>query len=124
MGAAAASKQETGSVMSTVGQIEKRTQARVVQLFQNQLGYDHLGNWIDRVGNANIEPTYLRPFLEAKGYAHRRLQDSMVLCPRTVSVFIHLRRVNMPTNLDLDESTREAMERLICGSWVWSSLGR
>ena len=55
--------------MSTVGQIEKRTQSRVVQLFQDQLGYDYLGNWIDRVGNANIEPGYLRPFLEAKGYA-------------------------------------------------------
>jgi hypothetical protein len=71
MGAAAASKQEAGSVMSTVGQIEKRTQARVVQLFQDQLGYDHLGNWIDRAGNANIEPAYLRPFLEAKGYSPR-----------------------------------------------------
>jgi len=55
--------------MSTVGQIEKRTQARVVRLFQDQLGYDYFDNWLDRAGNTNIEPTYLRPFLEAKGYA-------------------------------------------------------
>lgn len=55
--------------MSTVGQIEKQTQARVVKLFQDQLGYDYLGNWIDRVGNANIEPDLLRPHLVAKGYA-------------------------------------------------------
>ena len=54
--------------MSTVGQIQKRTQARVTKLFQDQFGYDHHGNWIDRAGNANIEPTFLRPFLEAKGY--------------------------------------------------------
>ena len=55
--------------MSTVGQIEKRTQARVVRLFQDQLGYDYFDNWLDRAGNTNIEPAYLRPFLEAKGYA-------------------------------------------------------
>jgi type I restriction enzyme R subunit len=54
--------------MSTVGQIEKKTQARVVALFRNQLGYDYLGNWIDREGNRNIEEMYLRPFLKARGY--------------------------------------------------------
>ena len=54
--------------MSTVGQIEKRTQARVVRLFQDQLGYDYLGNWIDRDGNRNIETAFLRSYLEAKGY--------------------------------------------------------
>ena len=32
--------------MSTVGQIEKRTQARIVALFQERLGYDYLGNQI------------------------------------------------------------------------------
>jgi hypothetical protein len=55
--------------MSTVGQIEKKTQARVVQLFQDQLGYAYLGNWIDRAGNSNIEQDYLRRYLVAKGYA-------------------------------------------------------
>jgi hypothetical protein len=32
--------------MSTVGQIEKKTQERVVKLFCDTLGYDYLGNWI------------------------------------------------------------------------------
>jgi hypothetical protein len=50
--------------MSTVGQIEKRTQARVVALFRDRLKYDYLGNWIDREGhegkgNRNIEPEYV-----------------------------------------------------------------
>ena len=40
--------------MSTVGQIEKATQARVVALLQLQLGYNYLGNWIDQ-DNANID---------------------------------------------------------------------
>ena len=60
--------------MSTVGQIEKKTQKRVVDLFRNVLGYDYLGNWIDRAEktgrpNRNIEKKYLRPFLEKQGYA-------------------------------------------------------
>ena len=41
--------------MSTVGQIEKKTQQRVVKLFREQLGYDYLGDWTDREGNRNIE---------------------------------------------------------------------
>lgn len=59
--------------MSTVGQIERRTQKRVVDLFRNALDYEYLGNWIDRaekIGrpNRNIEDEYLRPFLERQGY--------------------------------------------------------
>lgn len=59
--------------MSTVGQIERRTQKRVVDLFRNVLGYDYLGNWIDRANkigraNRNIEEEYLRPFLAKRGY--------------------------------------------------------
>ena len=33
--------------MTTVGQIEKATQARVLALLQHRLGYRYLGNWID-----------------------------------------------------------------------------
>jgi type I restriction enzyme R subunit len=33
--------------MSTVGQIEKRTQARVVALFRERLNYDYLGDRTD-----------------------------------------------------------------------------
>src|SRR3974390_2273476 len=54
--------------MSTVGQIEKRTQARVVKLFREQLGYDYLGNWIERENNRNVDEAYLRPFLQTRGY--------------------------------------------------------
>ena len=55
--------------MTTVGQIEKKTQQRVVKLFRNTLGYDYLGDWTDRVGNRNIEPGFLRAFLKNKqGY--------------------------------------------------------
>ena len=52
--------------MSTVGQIEKRTQARVVALFRDRLNYDYLGDKTDR-DNRNIEPELLRAWLEKQG---------------------------------------------------------
>jgi type I restriction enzyme R subunit len=52
--------------MSTVGQIEKKTQNRVVKLFRDTLKYDYLGNWEKREGNRNIEETFLRKFLREK----------------------------------------------------------
>ncbi len=54
--------------MSTVGQIEKKTQERVVKLFVDSLGYEYLGNWIDRVGNRNVNHGLLRGLLERQGY--------------------------------------------------------
>ncbi|MGO4575010.1 type I restriction endonuclease subunit R [Cupriavidus sp. 2TAF22] len=54
--------------MSTVGQIEKKTQERVVKLFCDTLGYNYLGNWIDRTGNRNVESSLLQTFLKGKGY--------------------------------------------------------
>lgn len=55
--------------MSTVGQIEKKTQQRVVKLFCDTLKYDYLGDWTEREGNRNIEEALLRKFLsEEQGY--------------------------------------------------------
>ena len=54
--------------MSTVGQKERITQQRVVALFQHSLGYHYLGNWLDREGNANVEPSLLRAWLRTQGH--------------------------------------------------------
>ena len=54
--------------MSTVGQIERATQQRVVKLFRETLGYDYLGNWSDRVGTRNIDDALARQFLKKQGY--------------------------------------------------------
>ena len=53
--------------MSTVGQIEKKTQARVVKLFRDTLGYDYLGDWEEREGNACIETDLLSAWLKKQG---------------------------------------------------------
>lgn len=55
--------------MSIVGQKEKATQERVIQLFQSQLGYTYLGNWHNRANNTNIESAYLKNYLQSQGYA-------------------------------------------------------
>jgi type I restriction enzyme R subunit len=55
--------------MSTVGEIEKTTQKRVVKLFRDTLKYDYLGDWSEREGNRNIEEALVRKFLrDRQGY--------------------------------------------------------
>jgi len=55
--------------MTTVGQIERATQNRIVALFQKQLGYTYLGNLEDKPDNSNIKEDLLRKHLETKGYS-------------------------------------------------------
>ena len=52
--------------MIKVGQKEKVTQNRVIQLFQQHLGWEYLGNWIDRDNNRNIEAGLLTTWLQAR----------------------------------------------------------
>lgn len=55
--------------MTDVGQRERRTQNRVVELFDKQLDYEYLGNWEERKNNSNIEEAILRKYLYGKGYS-------------------------------------------------------
>ena len=54
--------------MSNIGDKERVTQQRIVQLFGQTLGYDYRGNWIDRADNSNIEEELLRAYLPRRGY--------------------------------------------------------
>ncbi len=55
--------------MIAVGLPERPIQNRVIELFGDTLGYDYLGNWIDRENNRNIEESLLRRFLkDVQGY--------------------------------------------------------
>ena len=53
--------------MSTVGQIERRTQDRVVRFFQERLGYDYGGN-LESFENSNIDEESLIHYLDGRGY--------------------------------------------------------
>lgn len=53
-----------------VGQIERKTQNRIVKLLQDKLNITYLGDWEDREGNSNIEEEYLRANLDKRGYSN------------------------------------------------------
>lgn len=63
--------------MNAIGQIEKKTQERLIALFQGVLGYDYLGDWTDREGNQNIEVEALTAFLTRQGYEPRLIQAAI-----------------------------------------------
>ncbi|GBG05906.1 restriction endonuclease [Paenibacillus agaridevorans] len=54
--------------MSNVGQSERESQNRIVQLFRDELGYTYLGNWEERSNNSNIEEGLATAFLKKRGY--------------------------------------------------------
>ena len=60
----------------SVGQREKATQKRVIQLFVEELGYRYLGDFSDRV-HGNIEETYLKAFLDRKGYSAQLISRAL-----------------------------------------------
>ena len=66
----------------SIGQREKATQKRVINLFVQELGYTYLGDFTERK-NSNIETELLTKFLTGKGYssvlirrALKELQDA------------------------------------------------
>ncbi|MGM0586926.1 MAG: type I restriction endonuclease subunit R [Bacteroidota bacterium] len=54
--------------MSDIGQVERNSQNRIVQLFQDRLEYDYLGNWEERSENSNVEEELLRTYLNRRYY--------------------------------------------------------
>ncbi len=53
----------------SVGQIERATQNRVVDLFRNRLKYGYLGNLEDELDNSNIDEKEVRKYLSSRGYS-------------------------------------------------------
>ena len=66
---------------STIGQLERATQKRVVKLFTGKapgsLGYEYLGNWQDRQGNHNIEAELLTKWLEKRGTSTKLINGAL-----------------------------------------------
>ncbi len=54
--------------MQQVGQLEKKTQDRVIKLFVDKLGYKYLGNLMEQE-NSNVVPKLLYAFLKKQGYS-------------------------------------------------------
>jgi type I restriction enzyme R subunit len=98
--------------MSTVGQIEKRTQARIVALFQERLGYDYLGNQIDG-DNRNIGTKLLTTWLSKQGV-------SSTLIARALHELI---RVSTDTSKSIYDRNHEVYELLRYGVKVLPTIG-
>ncbi|MCB0538016.1 MAG: HsdR family type I site-specific deoxyribonuclease, partial [Bacteroidetes bacterium] len=67
-----------GSSKSSVGKLERETQNRVVDLFQNELGYRYLGNWEERENNSQLEEDILRDWLLKKKKYSANLVDNAI----------------------------------------------
>ena len=61
----------------SIGKPERVTQNRIVQLFDEELGYHYLGDWQYRTDNSNIEEKELSKYLLAQEY--NKLQISKVI---------------------------------------------
>ncbi len=100
--------------MNTVGQIEKKTQRRVVKLFRDVLGYDYLGDWTDREINSNIETDLLEKYLrEERGY-----EDSLIA--RALHLFL---KAAGDTSKSLYDRNREVYGMLRYGVKVKAEQG-
>src|SRR3990167_6369823 len=60
-----------------VGQLERKTQDRIVALFRDRLGYDYLGNFEEREENNNVEEVYLRSFLLRSGHSETLISKAI-----------------------------------------------
>ncbi|MEI8103316.1 MAG: HsdR family type I site-specific deoxyribonuclease, partial [Candidatus Moraniibacteriota bacterium] len=69
----------------TVGQLERKTQNRIVTLLRDTLGYDYLGNWEDRENNSNVEEEYLRAFLVKSGHSETLIVKAIEELKKTVN---------------------------------------
>jgi type I restriction enzyme R subunit len=63
--------------MSNVGQLERKTQSRVVNFFKEQLDYDYLGDWEYREGNSNIETDLLTKWLKNRGVSEALIKRTL-----------------------------------------------
>jgi type I restriction enzyme R subunit len=84
--------------LTKVGQLERKTQNRIVKLFNDRLGYEYLGNWEERENNSNIEEERLRVYLQKKNYSETLINKAISELKKTAN------RSNMSL-YDLNEET-------------------
>ncbi len=72
--------------MSTVCQIERATQNRIVQLFQQQLHYRYIGNLEDEDYNSNLREADLLAFLTKKGYSNNLIVKALADFKKAIAI--------------------------------------
>lgn len=99
---------------NNIGKPERASQNRVIQLFQQELGYTYLGDWEEEVRTQPVEEDILKNYLLGKGY-------SLVLAQKAVDEL-----VKVATNLSsgLYEANKEVYRLLRYGVTVREELGQ
>jgi type I restriction enzyme, R subunit len=95
-----------------VAQIERKTQDRVIKLFQEKLDYDYLGNWEERT-NSNIEEEILIKFLKKQKYSETLIKKALY----------ELNKVAKAQNKGLYDLNKEIYEMLRYGIQVRENVG-
>jgi type I restriction enzyme R subunit len=72
--------------MSKVGQIERETQNRIVQLFQKQLEYRYIGNLEEEDNNSNLRETDLHAFLTKQGYSKNLITKAIADFQKAIAI--------------------------------------
>ena len=63
--------------MSKIGDLERKTQDRILAIFHDQLKYSYLGNWETRAGNSNIDTAHLRNYLRKRKYSDELIKKAL-----------------------------------------------
>ena len=103
---------------------ERTTQDRIIALFRDELGYQYLGNWEHREGNAPVEESLLLPFLLQSGYssalakaAVSRLRQESLLAGRSLyavnEAVYGLLRYGIPVKVEAGEHH----QTVFCINW-------
>ncbi len=98
--------------MSDIGQIERKTQDRVVELLCGQLGYSYAGNFKD-TENSNVRKEVLSDHLQKRGYSDASIEKAIYQLDKTA---------NDSTN-SLYDRNRNVYELLRYGVKVKEELG-
>ncbi len=101
--------------MSKVGQIERATQNRIVQLFQEQLQYRYLGNLEKEEENSNIDEALLTAYLIKKGHSASLISKAL---------FEFKKIVTINTNDDLYQANKNVYAALRYGINVKEEAGQ
>jgi len=99
--------------VNEVGQRERKVQRRIVTLLRNTLGYDYLGDWSEREGNANVEPDLLRAWLTKRGVGTALIERALYVLGKAAG----------DTSRSLYDRNRDVYELLRYGVKVKADVG-
>jgi type I restriction enzyme R subunit len=98
--------------MSKVGQIERKTQNRLVKFLQEKLGYNYLGNWEKQYNSNLVESEYLA-FQASQGVSEDLAKKS----------FRELEKIASNAAVKLYQSNKDFYEKLRYGIKIAPELG-